>query len=173
MSPNSNSLSFPFKGVSSLWITFLFLAALFLAAYPVDGRGADANNNHEPAGKEFSLYDSITFDVKLSRALAAKLAVVTVRVIAPFTANNIPERIDKWLDSVRISGGTIELKPDPDYPASRDFGLIYELLNQAYDLAKEMLIYSHAKNYNVDVLYKPGSGEVTRFVFTLKQGVKQ
>ena len=75
---NSNSTSFPFKGVFSLWITFLFLAALLLAAYPVDGRGADANNNREPAGKELSLYDSITFDVKLSRALAAKLAVVTV-----------------------------------------------------------------------------------------------
>ena len=169
-----NNISFQFKGVSSFWISPLILAGTFLlGCYPGDGRGADANDNHEPASTELNLYDSITFDIKLSRALAAKPPVVTVTSIAPFTTNNIPERIDKWLDSVRISGGTIELKPDPDYPASRDFGLIYELLNKAYDLAKEMLIYSHAKNYNVDVLYKPGSGEVTRFVFTLKQGVKQ
>ena len=48
---NSNSLSFPFKGVSSLWITFLFLAALFLAAYPVDGRGGRVGLDREPLGE--------------------------------------------------------------------------------------------------------------------------
>ena len=170
---NRNNISFQFKGVSSFWITPLILAgALLLACYPGDGRGADASDNHEPASTELNLYDSITFDIKLSRALAAKPPVVTVTSIAPFTTNNIPERIDKWLDAVRKTGGTVALKPDPDYPASRDFRLIFDLLSQAYDLAKEMLIYSHAKHYNVDILYKPGSGEVTRFVFTLKAGVK-
>jgi hypothetical protein len=167
-----NNISFHIKEVSSLWFTLLFLGALFLAVYPSDGGGAGANDNHEPASTELSLYDSITFDIKLSSTLAAKLPAVTVNVIAPFTANNIPERIDKWLDSVRKYGGTIEVKPDPDYPASRDFGLIFDLLSKAYDLAKEMLIYSNAENYNADVLYKPASGEVTRFVFTLKEGVK-
>jgi hypothetical protein len=125
-----------------------------------------------PASTELNLYDSVTFDIKLSRALAAKPPVVTVKSIAPFTTSNIPERIDKWLDSVRKTGGTVALKPDPDYPASRDFGLIFELLSKAYDLTKERLIYSHAKHYNVDILYKPGCGEVTRFVFTLKEGMK-
>jgi hypothetical protein len=166
-----DNISLPIKGGSSLCIPLLFLAVLFLAGYPGDG-AAGASNNQKPAGTELSLYDSITFDIKLSSTLAAKRPAVTVMVIAPFTVNNIPERIDKWLDSVRKYGGKVELKPDPDYPVSRDFGLILDLLNKAYDLAKEMLIYSNAKNYNVDVLYKPGSGEVTRFVFTLKEGVQ-
>lgn len=169
---NWNNISFHIKGVSSLWITPLFLGVLFLTGYPGAGSAADASNKQQPAGTELDLYDSITFDIKLSSTLVAKPPAVTVKLIAPFTVNNIPERIDKWLDSVRQHGGKVELKPDPDYPASRDFGLILGLLNKAYDLAKERLIYSHAKNYNVDVLYKPGSGEVTRFVFTLKEGVK-
>ena len=169
---NWNNISFHIKGVSGLWIIPLFLAVLFLTGYPGAGSAADANNKQQPAGTELDLYDSITFDIKLSSTLAAKPPAVTVKLIAPFTVNNIPERIDKWLDSVRQHGGKVELKADPDYPASRDFGLILGLLNKAYDLAKERLIYSHAKNYNVDVLYKPGSGEVTRFVFTLKEGVK-
>jgi hypothetical protein len=167
-----NNVSFHIKGSSRLWITSLVLGTLFLAGYPSEG-GAGANNNQEPTSTELGMYDSITFDIKLSSTLAAKRQTVTVLVIAPFTVNNIPERIDKWLDSVRKYGGKVELRPDPDYPASRDFGLILNLLNKAYDLAKEMLIYSNAKNYNVDVLYKPGSGEVTKFVFALKEGVKQ
>jgi len=169
---NRNNISFHIKGVSSLWFTLMFLGALFLAGYPSDGRGAGANNNQEPASTELNLYDSITFDIKLSSSLAAKLPAVTVKLIAPFTVNNIPERIDKWLDSVRKYSGNVELKPDPDYPASRDIGLIFDLLKKAYNLAKETLIYSHAKNYNVNVFYKPGSGEVTKFVFTLKEGVR-
>jgi hypothetical protein len=168
---NRNNISFHIRGVSSLWITLLFLGALFLAGYPSDGGGAGANTKQEPASTELNLYDSITFDIKLSSTLAAKLPAVTVKLIAPFTVNNIPERIDKWLDSVRKYGGKVELKPDPDYPASRDFGVIFDLLNKAYDLAKEMLVYSNAEKYNVDVFYKPGSGEVTKFVFTLKEGV--
>jgi len=169
---NRSNIAFHIKGVSALWITPLFLAVLFLAGSPGAGSAADANNKQQPTGTALDLYDSITFDIKLSSTLAAKPPAVTVKLIAPFTANNIPERIDKWLDSVRKHGGIVELKPDPDYPASRDFGLILGLLNKAYDLAKETLIYSHARNYNVDVLYKPRSGEVTRFVFTLKEGVK-
>jgi hypothetical protein len=168
---NRNNISFHIKGVSSLGITLLFLAALFLAGYPSDGGGAGANNNQEPAGTELNLYDSITFDFQLSSSLAAKLPAVTVKLIAPFTVNDIPERIDKWLNAVREYGGKVELKPDPDYPASRNFGLILDLLEKVYDVAKEMLIYSNAENYNVDVLYKPASGEVTKFVFTLKNDV--
>jgi hypothetical protein len=163
-----DNISLYIKLVSNLSITLLFLGALLLSGYP---GGAGANNKQEPAANKLNLYDSITFDIKLSNALAAKLPVVTVRSIAPFTVNNIPERIDKWLDSVRRYGGNVELKPDPDYPVSRDFGLIFDLLTKAYDLAKEMLIYSNAENYNVDILYKAGNGEVTQFVFSLKEGV--
>lgn len=168
---NRNNISFHSKGVSSLGITLLFLGALFLAGYPSDGGGAGANKNQEPASTELNLYDSITFDIQLSSSLAAKLPAVTVKLIAPFSVNNIPERIDKWLNAVRKYGGKVELKPDPDYPASRNFGLILDLLEKVYDVAKEMLIYSNAENYNVDVLYKPASGEVTKFVFTLKKDV--
>ena len=169
---NRNNMFFHSTRGDSLWTTLLLSGALCLAAYASESSGAGANDMQEPASTELSLYDSITFDTKLSSSLAAKLPVVTVNVIAPFTANNIPERIDKWLNAVNKYGGRVELKPDPDYPASRNFGLIFDLLNNVYDLAKEMLIYSNAENYNLDVLYKPGSGELTRFVFILKEAGK-
>ena len=163
-----NNISFHIKGDPGLWITPLLLCALLMASYPSDSRGADTNSQEEPTDTELALYDSITFDIRLSGALAAQPPLFTVKVIAPFTVNNIPERIDKWLHSVRKHGGNVELKPDPDYPANRDFGLIVDLLTKAYNLAKEMLLYRNAENYNVDILYKQDSGEVTKFLFTLK-----
>jgi hypothetical protein len=169
---NRGHISYPIKVTSSLWFTPLVLAAVLLAGYSSDGCGADTNGQREPANNELVLYDSITFDIKLSGELAAQPPVVTVKVIAPFSANNIPERIDKWLHSVRNYGGNVEVKPDPDYPATRDFGVIFDLINKAYNLAKEMLLYSNAENYNVAVFYKQNSGEVTKFIFTLKEGVK-
>ena len=66
------------------------------------------------------------------------------------------------------------MKPDPDYPPSRDFGsgIIFELIDRVFDLTKDLMMYRYAKNYNVDILYKPGPGEVTKFVFTLKEDLE-
>ena len=165
---NRKNNLFVITWASGLSITPLFLGALLLAGYSSSSYGTDANSQREPTDTELALYDSVTFDIRLSSALAAQPPLVTVKVIAPFNVNNIPERIDKWLHSVRKYGGNVELKPDPDYPASRDFGLIFDLIRNSYNLAKETLLYRNAENYNVDVLYKQGSGEVTKFIFILK-----
>ena len=167
---NRNNRSMRCQGAARRAITLL-LWGMLLAGCP--GAWGGAGEKPEPAGAEIALYDSVTFDIKLSSSLATRLPVVTVPVIAPFTVNDIPERIDKWLDSVRRTGGTVTLKPDPAFPASRNFGLITDLLSKVYDLAKEMLIYRHAEHYDVDVLYQPGSGTVTRFVFRRQEGVEQ
>ena len=171
MRHRDNSL-FRIVDTFSLWLMPLFLAALFPVVFPSDSRGESEFDNLEPISSELVLYDSITFDAKLSSTLGTRMPIVTVNVIAPFSANNIPERIDKWLDSVQKYGGQVALKPDPDYPPNRGLGLILNLLSKVYDLAKEVLIYSSVKNYNVDVLYKPANGEITKFVFQLKEGIK-
>ena len=168
---NWNSISLYFRWVSNQSIILFFFGALLLAGYSINGYGVNADTTQEERpSAELDLFDSIAFDFKLSRSLAAKKPVVTVKSIAPFTVNDIPERIDKWLTSVSKYGGKVDLKPDPNYPPSRDLGgMIFELFIKAFDLTKEMLMYRYAENYNVDIFYKPGSGEVTRFVFTLKE----
>jgi hypothetical protein len=156
-------ISFHTPWVFRQWFTALLLGALFLIGYPVNGR-ADSST--------LSLYDSITFDHKLSRLMADKQPTITVTAIAPFTVNSIPERIDKWLSAVSEHDGEVEVMPDPDFPPTRDFGIIVDLINKIFDFAKELFIYKYAEDYNVVVYYKPESGDVTRFVFTLKEGVE-
>jgi hypothetical protein len=160
---SQSRIVFHIHWVSRQWVTALLLGALFLIGYPI-------NSHAESSSLE--LFDSIAFDHKLSRLMAAEQPTITVITIAPFTVNNIPERIDKWLSSISEYDGEVELKPDPDFPPTRDFGTIFDLINRVFDLAKEMFIYKYAEDYNVVVYYKPESGDVTRFVFTLKEGVK-
>lgn len=153
-------------------IPLLVLIVFWVSGCVTGGDGAGTPSDRELSNGELSFFDSITFDNQLSSSMASKLPVITVKVIAPFTTNNIPERLDKWLASVRKYGGQVELKPDPDYPASRSLGFIFDLLKRVYDYTKEMLIYKKAENYDATVFYKPESGEVTKFVFTLKEGVR-
>ena len=171
---NKNTIFHHFRRVLNQSITLIGLSVLLLAGYASNGYGANTILAQEQANTELDLFDSIAFDFKLSRSLSAKQPVVTVKSIAPFTVNDIPERIDKWLYAVSNNDGIVDLKPDPDYPLNRDFGsgIIFELLNKVFDLTKEMLMFRYAKNYNVDILYKPGSGEVTKFVFTLKEDLE-
>ncbi len=87
-----NSLPFPVNRVAGPWITPLALAAFFLAAFTVDSRAADPDTGQAADGAELSLYDSITFDVKLSNALGKKLPAVTVRsVVCPDTVG-VPDK---------------------------------------------------------------------------------
>jgi hypothetical protein len=47
----------------------------------------------------------------------------------------------------------------------------FEIVKKVYDLSHDYMTYRNAENYNVDILYKPGTGEITKFVFTQKEGV--
>jgi len=156
-------ISFHIHWMSRQWFTAFLLGALFLNGYPM---------NCHAESPILNLYDSVTFDYKLSQLMAEKQPVITVKPIAPFNVNNIPERIDKWLGYINEYGGQVELKPDPDYPPNRDFGIIFDLIKKVFNFAKEIFIYKNAEDYNVDVFYKPDSGDITRFVFTLREGVE-
>lgn len=160
---SQSRIAFHSHWLSRQWLTALLLGTLFLIGYPI-------NSHADSAALE--LFDSIAFDHKLSRLMAAQQPVITVVTIAPFTVNKIPERIDKWLSAVGEYEGEVELKPDPDFPPTRDFGIIFDLINKVFDLVKDIFIYKYAEDYNVVVYYKPASGDVTRFVFTLKEGIK-
>jgi hypothetical protein len=154
------------------------LSAVMLASLLTVGCGAmnpydSTTDTKAPAKTELRFMNTGTFNNDLSNSLRAKPAVVTVNMVAPFTANNIPEPIDKWLSAVSKHEGKVDAKPDPDYPATRGILITpFDLLTHLYDWTKEVFVYRSAENYDVSVLYKPGSGEVTKLVFTQKDSVK-
>ncbi len=110
-------------------------------------------------------FDSEIFDAKLSLALRSNKDEVVIRMLEPFSVNQIPERFDKWIFSVKNYGGEVELKPEI---RTRFFGVIIGLAIEAYNLAKEVLIYRTASNYNLVVYYTQGKGTIPRAVFVKK-----
>ncbi len=114
---------------------------------------------------DLTFFDSAVFDARLSSALRSNKDEVVIHILEPFSVNEIPERFDKWIFSVKDYGGKVELKPEI---RTRFFGAILSLAIEAYNLAKEILIYRTASNYNLVVYYTQGKGTITKAVFIKK-----
>jgi hypothetical protein len=137
---------------------------------PIQTATGDAKPQSAAATPAIEFYDSAVFDEKLGQALTDNAPVVEVKTISPFSVNQIPQRLDVWLSAaVHEYGGKVETKPDPAYPQSKAIiGEIIDLVVSVYDAVKKKTTYGAAENYNLTVYYKPGTGTVTKMVFTHK-----
>lgn len=123
----------------------------------------------QAAGNPIDFFDSEVFDLKLGKALLGEQPSVEVKIIAPFSVNQIPKRMDIWVSAVQNTGGNVETKPDPDFIKSRAFiSEIIDLIVQVYKEVKQVAVYGVASNYNLTIFYKPDAGTVTKMVFTHK-----
>jgi len=117
---------------------------------------------------QMEFYDSEIFDLKLGTTLLANPSTFQVDVLAPFSVNQIPKRVDMWLSAVNSRGGSVHAEPDPNFVKEKAFLELVDLIIQVYKEVKELVIYGAAGNYNVTVFYKPSDGKVTKMVFEHK-----
>lgn len=116
------------------------------------------------------LIDSEVFDYKLGLSLARNLPKVTLAVISPFSANQIPERLEKWLSAVDEHGGEVTVVVDPRFNTTK--GLISEAIDLvflAYDAFKKTVLYNTTDDYNATLYYNPNNGNITKVIFLLKE----
>ena len=99
--------------------------------------------------------------------MRSKEPAVKVTFPIPFTTNEIPDRIDRWLIAIEEHGGTVDVTPE-----QIERGLFNQLvtlfLKGIYKELKEKILYGPAKKYNATVYYQPKTGEVTRIIFSRK-----
>lgn len=124
---------------------------------------------------DIQFFDSGSFDRKLSLALRKSPETITATFPAAVTTNNIPNRLDKWFFMVEKNEGAVKLEPesgpktDTEEGGFTKRGLIGEAISLvvgAYNFIKEKAIYSPVKDYDAVVYYKPGTGTITKVVFT-------
>ena len=84
------------------------------------------------------------------------------------TVNDLPERIDLWLQSIaKRNGGRVDVLPDPEVATSRGLEAVaLSFVMGAYSFIREASYYWPAREYNATVYYQPGPGTLTRIVFT-------
>jgi hypothetical protein len=139
------------------------------AALALAGVGC-ASKPHGQAGS-VPFMDSSNFDHSLSKQMGDKTSTIEVPFVARATANEIPERLDKWLYAAgEGSGGKVEMQPDPALPAERNPLALagIGLAIQAYQFAREKMLYYPARSYDAIVYVDPKDGRITRVVFSLR-----
>ncbi len=108
--------------------------------------------------------DSRVFDEDLSGSMRGASHKITVNVPAGFKLNDIPERIDRWLYSVKQGGGKVVAKPE-NPPRTR--GLVAAVIDIVVSIAErvdEMRLYQPSQQYRATLLYRE-DGTVRKVVF--------
>ncbi len=122
----------------------------------------------EPPPDRVAFIDSRMFDDQLHDALGGDHAAVTVTFRGnDANVNRLPPRLDKWLYIIaKASDGTVDVVPDPDYPAPKNIGLAITIAIGAYKIISREALYWPVRSYNATVYYQPVEGTLTRVVFT-------
>ncbi len=147
--------------------TALILLPVLACGAAVVPLAADPQAGREVPLPSTTFIDSKTFDRKMSRMMKAKLETIAIDFAQKPSPNDLPKRLDAWLNAVDKHGGTIEIKPTE---ATRGVvsALVY-LASGAIRAAKKNALYGGARHYNAVVYYSPGSGLVERVLFSRKE----
>jgi hypothetical protein len=112
------------------------------------------------------------FDNELHDALAADTPEVRVDPVSKFSVSELPQPILKWLAAVKSKGGGYKFIDESKAPSdvhresSEVAALLFEIIRELWNVIKEMLLYSPAKNYKAEVYYKtPSDLTVTKILF--------
>jgi hypothetical protein len=155
------------------------LALLLGLASVCSGCGSQGAGAGEPSATsllenkgELTFFDSSAFDTELSRALRGGVQVV-VFPAQPFSPNQIPPRLEKWLSEVSRSGGRVRLERLPAEGAPTralpGFGEIADALFHLWDVLQERILYSPSDSYDVLMQYRT-QGNIERILFTPRMG---
>jgi hypothetical protein len=113
--------------------------------------------------------DSASFDNKLYKMLAEAPSSVTVKFPQTVTLNEIPKRLDRWFYKVEKFDGEVNLEVDPNFSSKGIITELYAIVIGMYVIVREKAMYDPVKNYNATIFYIPGTGEISRLVFSHKQ----
>ena len=142
-------------------ITHLIFGAALLAAgatvfigHVTLAADADALATAATSDDDITFFDSLAFDEDLSHTLAKQPGKTLVVPSGPFSPNQLPPRIEKWLSVVSKSGGSVKLKKVSSDPPSRGIlSDMVELSVKSHQDAETSAMYAAAKSYDAIVTF--------------------
>jgi hypothetical protein len=136
---------------------FLVAGLALLPAAPA--AAADTN-------EELTFFDSLAFDKSLADTLAKQPDQAVIVPSGPFSPNQLPPRLEKWLSVVSKTGGSVKLKKESNTEVATRGVLsdVVELSVKARQDAELEAIYTHAKAYNVLVTFNGNDVTAIQFI---------
>ncbi len=114
----------------------------------------------EPVTIKF--FDSRIFDRELSRAMQARSSEIVVDVPVGFNLNEIPERVDRWLYSVKDSGG--EVVAEPEIRTRGVLSAAIDVVVSFFGQIADRITFAPSDQYSAKLVYK-SDGTVRKLVF--------
>lgn len=107
-------------------------------------------------------FDSRVFDRDLSSAMRSDSPEIVVDVPVGFSLNEIPPRVDRWLYSVKDSGGAV--KAEPEIRQRGIFTAAIDVVFSFFERVGDKLTFAPADRYRATLVYA-SDGTVNRIVF--------
>jgi hypothetical protein len=122
----------PSRSLVGVCVALIFLAGCVAT-------GTDSPTTSAPPSSSLTFLDMKGFDSDLYRALDAKLPEVTVSFLDKPSPNKTPERVQKWLESLKQSGGQLEIVQPPNELAPKNPLALIGLLGSAWSSGKALI----------------------------------
>ncbi len=125
---------------------FLLAAALLVtacasntASVPYESASAEAPQSLPQASPQLVFLDVAKFDRDLSASLVNPFEKVEVSFYDKVSPNNMPDRIQKWISTVDVSGGRIRVEPPPNEVTPKNPMILLSLIS---GLVNSVKVYS-------------------------------
>lgn len=139
------------------------VAAASAADTPAEGQ-AQSSAPAEPE-EELAFFDSSSFDKSLTDELAKNPPHALVVPSGPFSPNQIPPRLERWISAVSKTGGSVKLQRERTGAPTRGFlSDTVELAVKAHKDSELDAMYAHVKNYDAILSFNGNDVTAVRFI---------
>jgi hypothetical protein len=127
------------------------------------------------AKPQLEFIDLAGFDRELSSSLTAKLPNVNVAVVNTVPANDIPVRMQAWLQAVEAGGGTVTVSPPKSTVAAKNPLILLTLVSgiwnsiKAHKAVQNYDLHKPARTYDAEIVLKvneQGDRLIDKVIFT-------
>ena len=108
--------------------------------------------------------DSAEFDNWLASELATTRGRVEVRPTAPLDANNLPDRLERWLLAIQQTGGRVRVQRDMGGNSAKPLAL--DMAVRQIDSREQRANLHWARDYDAVVFYDEATKQVTSLLFS-------
>lgn len=122
----------------------------------------EENVAEKPA--QIVFFDSRIFDDQLSTTMWKESPKITVNVPTGFSLNDIPDRFDRWLYSVKEGGGKVVAEPEHPFRTRGIISAVIDVVVSIFEKIAEISLYQPSEHYDATLLYGI-DGTVNKIVF--------
>ncbi|RDH84091.1 MAG: hypothetical protein DIZ80_08135 [endosymbiont of Galathealinum brachiosum] len=117
--------------------------------------------------------DSSVFDSQFTQLLTGEANSVSVEVMGDISINNIPERLNSWLENSTMNGSTVTMVDSRDVEKDRGLpGKVLQLIYEYYKEYQSNIKYEYAGHYDIELIYNKETGSIKNINYKFRDDIE-